>query len=201
MQTEIEAKWLAVDTGSMRQKLEQAGAVLVSPERLMVRRNFDYPDMRLEQVGGWVRVRDEGDKITLSYKQLTDRTVHGTQEVSVVVDDFDATCSFLEAIGLRQTSVQETKRESWKLGDTEIEIDTWPWIPAFVEIEAVSEHELFRVAKTLKLPHSQALHGSVEVAYQAIYDVSEADIDHWEAIRFVETPSWLLAKLKKHAER
>lgn len=200
MQTEIEAKWLAIHAGDIRQKLEQAGAMLVSSERLMVRRIFDYPDRRLEQVGGWVRVRDEGDKITLSYKQLNDRTVHGTKEISVVVDDFDATCSLLEAIGLRQTSIQETKRESWKLGSTEIEIDTWPWIPTFVEIEAASENELFRVAETLKLPRSQALHGSVEVAYQAVYDVSEAEVDGWNAIRFVETPDWLLAKLKKKTE-
>lgn len=163
----------------------------------MIRRNFDYPGMRLEKVGGWVRVRNEGDKITLSYKQLNDRTVHGTKEVNVVVSDFDDTCNFLEAIGLKQTSIQETKRESWKLGDTEIEIDTWPWIPTFIEIEAKSEDELFRVAELLGLPRTEALHGSVEIAYQAVYDVSEAEIDGWEEIRFIDTPDWLLAKVKK----
>lgn len=150
MQTEIEAKWLAIDPTEMRQALERARATLASPERSMIRRNFDYPDMHLEKVGGWVRVRNEGDKITLSYKQLNNRTVHGTKEVDVVVDDFDATCNFLKAIGLKQTSTQETKRESWKLGDTEIEIDTWPWIPTFVEIEAKSEDELFSVAEKFR---------------------------------------------------
>jgi adenylate cyclase class 2 len=89
MQTEIEAKWLSINPIQMRQALEQAGATLASPERLMIRRNFDYSDMRLDKVGGWVRVRNEGDKISLSYKQLNDRTVHGTKEVTVVVNDFD----------------------------------------------------------------------------------------------------------------
>lgn len=177
MQTEIEAKWLAVNPTEMRRTLEQVGATLISPERLMIRRIFDYPDMRLGKIGGWVRVRDEVNKITLSYKQLNDRTVHGTKEVNVVVGDFDATCNFLEAIGLKQTSIQETRRESWKLGDTEIEIDTWPWMPTFIEIEARNKDELFRVAKLLKLERSKALHGSVEIAYQAIYDVSEAEVD------------------------
>jgi adenylate cyclase class 2 len=163
----------------------------------MIRRNFDYSDMRLDKVGGWVRVRNEGDKISLSYKQLNDRTVHGTKEVTVVVNDFDTTCSFLEAIGLTQTSIQETKRESWKLGDTEIEIDTWPWIPTFIEIEAKSEAELFYVAEKLSLSRAEAFHGSVEVAYQAIYDVSEAEIDGWEQIRFIDTPDWLLEKVKR----
>lgn len=197
MQTEIEAKWLAINPTDIRQGLKSAGATLIAPERTMIRRNFDYPGMRLEKVGGWVRVRNEGDKITLSYKQLNDRTVHGTKEVNVVVSDFDDTCNFLEAIGLKQTSIQETKRESWKLGDTEIEIDTWPWIPTFIEIEAKSEDELFRVAELLGLPRTEALHGSVEIAYQAVYDVSEAEIDGWEEIRFIDTPDWLLAKVKK----
>lgn len=196
MHTEIEAKWLAIDPTTLRSTLQKVGATLVASERLMIRRNFDYPDKRLEKVGGWVRVRNEGDKITLSYKQLNDRTVHGTKEVNVIVNDFDVTCSFLEAIGLQETSIYETKRESWKIGDTEVEIDTWPWIPTFVEVEAKSETELFRVATMLGLPRAKALYGSVEVAYQALYDVSEEEIDNWKEIRFVDTPSWLQAKAK-----
>lgn len=136
MQTEIEAKWLNIDISSMRKRLLDVGAVLVVKERLMTRKVYDYPDKRLEKIGGWVRVRNEGDKITLSYKQLNDRTVYGTREVTVIVDDFEATCNFLDSIGMISTSFQETKRESWTLGNTEIELDTWPWIPSLVEVEA-----------------------------------------------------------------
>lgn len=196
METELEAKWLNVNVAEIRAVLEQTGASLVVPERDMTRRNFDYPDKRLEKVGGWVRVRNEGDKVTLSYKQLNDRTLHGTKEVSVTVNSFDATCVFLESIGLTQTSFQETKRESWVLGDTQIELDTWPWIPSFVEIEASSETALFEVAAKLGLKRENALHGSVEIAYQAVYDVTEADIDGWEEIRFTDVPNWLSAKAK-----
>ena len=180
----------------MRKRLTAAGGTLVTPERLMVRSVFDHADKRLEKIGGWVRVRDEGDKITLSYKQLNDRTVHGTKEVTVVVDDFNTTCTFLKSIGLEQNSFQETKRESWKLGDTEIELDTWPWIPSFVEIEAKSEDALRNTANTLGLDYAQALHGSVEIAYQAVYDVSEEEIDNWPEIRFIATPEWLESKRK-----
>ena len=196
MQTEIEAKWLNIDIAEMRKRLISAGAKLITPERLMVRSVFDYSDKRLEKIGGWVRVRDEGDKITLSYKQLNDRTIHGTQEVTVIVDDFASTCAFLESIGLVKTSFQETRRESWKIGDTEIELDTWPWIPSFIEIEAKDEDTLIKTAEALGLDYLQALHGSVETAYQAVYDVSEEEIDNWPVIRFIETPDWLQPKLK-----
>lgn len=196
METELEAKWLNVDIDAMRKKLHAIGAKLESPERLMTRKVFDYPDMRLEAIGGWVRVRNEGNKITLSYKQLTDRSLHGTKEVTVAVDDFENTCAFLTSIGLEANSFQETKRESWKLNDTEIELDTWPWIPSFVEIEAKDEAALRHTAQLLELNYDRALHGSVETAYQAVYDVSEEEIDAWEDIRFTPVPDWLEVKRK-----
>ncbi|HBH16761.1 MAG TPA: adenylyl cyclase, partial [Candidatus Veblenbacteria bacterium] len=113
MQTEIEAKWIVSDLDIIRNKLSELKANLDQPERLMRRKPFDFPDNRLEKVGGWVRVRDEGDKITLAYKQLNDRSLHGTKEVSVEVSDFNNTCQILEAVGLEAKSYQETKRETW----------------------------------------------------------------------------------------
>jgi adenylate cyclase class 2 len=196
MQTEIEAKWLNIDHNTMRKKLKLAGARLVNSERLMKRKVFDYEDNRLNKIGGWIRVRDEGDKITLSYKQLNDRTLHGTKEISVVVDDFNKTCDFLLSIGLFERSYQETKRESWTIDGAEIELDSWPWIPTLLEIEAKNEQILQNSAKKLGLDYDQALHGSVENAYQAVYDVTEAEIDSWNKIIFCDTPDWLLAKKK-----
>jgi len=198
MKTEIEAKWLNIDLDLIRDKLKSVEAVLVEPDRLMVRSPFDFPDFSLEKKHGWVRVRNEGDKTTLSYKQLDDRTLHGTKEITVVVNDFDATCDFLNAIGLEAKSFQETRRESWKLGDTEIELDTWPWIPSFIEIEAKTEDDIRDVAAKLGLDFADALHGSVELAYQDVYEVTEEEIDHWNKIVFSDVPDWLVAKRKKN---
>lgn len=196
METEIEAKWLHVDHDELRKVLISIGAKLVHPERLMVRNVYDYPDKRLESVGGWIRVRDEGDKITMSYKQLADRTVHGTKEVTVVVDNFEKACVFLESIGLERCAHQETKRESWLHDGVEIELDTWPWIPPFIEIEANNEQILQSLATRLGLEYAEALHGSVETAYQAVYDVSEEEVDSWKEITFSEIPNWLLERAK-----
>jgi adenylate cyclase, class 2 len=200
METEIEAKWLNIDKHSFRKKLQSVGAKLTSPERKMVRQVFDYPDMHLEKDGGWVRVRDEAGKITMSYKQLNDRTLHGTKEVTLMVDNYDHARSFLYAIGLESNSIQETIRESWELNGAAIEIDTWPWIPSFVEVEAKSEEGLRRVAEILGLDFKDALHGSVETAYQAVYDVTEQEVDSWPEIRFSEVPGWLRAKQRKETK-
>lgn len=191
MQTELEAKWLDIDLGILRAKLKSLGAKLVHPERLMRRKNFDFEAKPLEKIGGWVRVRDQGDKITMSYKQLNDRSLHGTKEVTVVVDDFQKTCEFLEDIGLKEFAVQETKREAWEVDGVEVAIDTWPWIPTFVEVEGMSEHDVRSVAERLGLEWSKALHGSVEIAYQAYYGVTDQELYNCPAIVFGPVPDWL----------
>ncbi len=197
MDTELEAKWLDINHDDMRQKLKASGATLVQPERLMTRKVFDFEDRRLDKISGWVRVRNEGNKVTMSYKQLNDRTLHGTKEITVLVDDFERACNFLESIGLNPYSYQETKRESWRIGDVEIELDTWPWIPPFVEIEASSEEALKDAAAKLGLDYTKALHGSVETAYQAVYNVTEEEIDNWNEIKFSDVPEWLAFKAKQ----
>ena len=197
MKTEIEAKFLNVDVNNLREKLKSIGAILEYPERLMKRKVFDYPDQKLRKIGAWIRVRDEGErKITLSYKQLLDRTLHGTKEITLEVNDFDVMCDFLQACGFDSKSYQETKREKWTLGESEITIDTWPWIPTFVEIESETEEEIRKVANLLGFEWSKALHGSVETAYQDLFNVTEDEIDGWEEITFTPVPDWLEIKRK-----
>ncbi len=196
MQTEIEAKFPDINVSELHAKLKTVGAVLEHPEISMRRKNFDYADRRLEKAGGWVRVRDEGNKVTMSYKQLNDRTLHGTQEVNLVVDSFEEACHFLTIIGLEQKAYQETKREKWLFQDVEVTIDTWPWIPSFVELEGPSEELVKKVASDLGFDWSQAMHGSVEIVYQMHYDFTEEEICSWSEITFIPEPDWLLANKK-----
>lgn len=197
MKTEIEAKFLNINGDKLRTKLKEVGAILKYPERLMRRKVFDYPDEKLRKVGAWVRVRDEGDGITtLSYKQLLDRSLHGTKEISLDVSDFETMCNFLQACGFDSKSYQETKREKWLLGESEITIDTWPWIPTFVEIESETEEEIRKVSDLLGFDWKTALHGSVETAYQDVFNVTEDEIDGWETITFIPVPDWLEIKRK-----
>ena len=196
MQTEIEAKFLNVNHDEIRNKLKVLGATCEQPMRLMRRKNYDYPDSRLEKIGGWVRVRDEGDKTTLAYKQLNHRGVDGTKEVSVVVNSFDDTCLLLDNIGLEMKSYQETRRESWTLNDIQIELDEWPWVKPYIEIEAKSEESMFELAEKLGFNKAEAVHGSVEIVYLSEYDVTEEEVDSWPEILFIETPTWLRKKQK-----
>ncbi|MEK7461694.1 MAG: CYTH domain-containing protein [Patescibacteria group bacterium] len=194
MNTEIEAKFTRIDPRNVRKRLIELGANLKQPERLMRRKNYDYGDNRLRKVGGWIRLRDEINRVTLAYKQLDDRTLYGTKEILITVENFEETAIFLTTIGLQIKSYQETKRESWLLEEVEVEIDTWPWVPSFVEIEGKDEESVKKTAKILGFDWGVAKHGSVENVYQEIFDVTEEEIDGWKEIVFSPIPAWLEIK-------
>lgn len=198
MKPEIEAKFLDIDHNELRKKLETLGAICEKPMRLMKRKNYDFPDKRLEKSRGWVRVRDEAGKITMSYKQLNSRELDGTHEVNVTVDSFEAASSFLQEIGLQAKTYQETKRESWSFKNFEIELDEWPWVKPYIEIEGPDEASLRDITQKLNLNWEKVCHGSVEVVYQAEYDVNDEEIDSIALITFYEPiPDWLEAKRKR----
>lgn len=196
MQTEIEATFTDIQRDEIRAMLKNLGATLVRSDRLMKRKVFDFPNQGLDHNGAWVRVRDEGDKITMSYKRLVDRTLTGVQEVNLVLDNYEQGCEFVKALGLVEKSYQETRRESWELNGVQIEIDEWPWIPPFVEIEGPSEAAVQAVAEKLQFDWSAALHGSVENVYLQHFDVTEAEVDRWPEITFIPVPDWLEKKRK-----
>ena len=65
---EFEIKFLEVDVPELEKKLTAIGAKKVG-EYMYRRRHFDYSDLRLDKKHEWIRVRDEGDKITMAHKK------------------------------------------------------------------------------------------------------------------------------------
>lgn len=199
MKPEIEAKFLNIDIDTARSTLRQAGAVCVQPMRLMRRAVIDYPDHHMgTATTGWVRIRDEGDKVTLTYKNTTEHKLNGTYEIEVVVSDYQKTIDLFLAMGMVVRSRQETRRETWTLADAEIVIDEWPWLHPFIEIEAPSEASVRAVAQTLGYDWSMAVFGSVSVVYRRQYPAIRAD-QHISAIPEIAfaaaPPEWFTNKV------
>lgn len=169
MKTETEVKFIQIDVEHMRQKLHALGAECKQPMRLMTRVIIDYPDDRMQLKDAFVRIRDEGDKTTVTYKQFISHSVDGAKEIEFAVDDFESAVKLFEQIGLSVRSFQESKRETWKLGDVEIVIDEWPWLRPYIEIEGDSEGALKQVADKLELDWNDAIFGDVMAAYRAQY--------------------------------
>lgn len=166
MEQEREAKFLRINPDAMREKLRTVDARLVHRERLMRRTVFDFPERTPDKRGAWIRVRDEGDRVTLAFKQVTGTGIEDVQEIELVVDDFDGAGKLLMALGCGQKAYQETKRERWSFSGAEVTIDTWPGLQPFLEIEAADEEMIRAVAFRLDLDYRNALFGSVDVVYE-----------------------------------
>lgn len=197
LKTEIEAKFLNVDFGLLRQKLTEQGAKCTQPMRLMRRAIIEPPE--LAKNDAFVRVRDEGDKVTLTYKQFDDHTAFsGVQEIEVSVSDFDATVALLEKAGLPHKSFQESRRETWNYKGTEVVLDEWPWLSPYIEIEGVSEESVKEVASDLGFDWSDAVFGSVTVAYQAQYpDGDSRKLITLPAVKFDEPVPQIISGQKE----
>lgn len=186
MEAEIEAKFLNINKTRLRKLLQNIGAECIKPERLMRRTVYELPEP-----GSYMRVRDEGDKITMSVKHLEERTLEGMQEICLTVDNYQNAVNFLIAAGHQPKAIQETLRESWVYKGVEIDIDTWPWVPTFIEIEGKSSEAVAEVAEALGFNMQDAKYGSVEIVYQQIYNVTEDEVNNWPEIKFIDVPNWL----------
>lgn len=194
METEIEVKFLNVEFNVIRQKLNKLGAKLEQPMRTMRRVVLDYPDRRMQTSGNaWVRVRDEGDKVTLTYKTSIENEFGGAQEIETTVGSYEKTIEIFKSLGFVVHADQETRRETWQLGDVEVVLDEWPWLEPFIEIEGPTKQAVQDVANKLGFDWDDAVFGSVTTAYRKQYPAITKDehISMIPEIKFnLPLPDW-----------
>lgn len=192
MNLEIEATFVEIDKPKLRAKLESLGAELIHPEILMRRIVFDTGPH------SFARVRDEGDRIVLTYKCHHNDTLTGTEEINVEVSDYDNAIAIMKACGLRPKADEDSYRESWRLGNVEIDIDTWPWIPSYVEIEGDTPESVQDVATKLGFNMTDAIIGSVDEVYKLYYDITSDLINNeLSEIKFTDAPAQLANHLRE----
>jgi adenylate cyclase class 2 len=183
MYIEYEAKFTNINKDDIRAQLTKIGATLVRPEYLQRRIPFHLPkEMRSPDT--WVRVRDEGNKVTMSLKQVDGDKIENQKEILLEVSDFGNAVALLEAIGCEPKSYQENKRELWTLDTIEITIDEWPFLEPFVEVEGHSEQDVQQVSEKLGFDYSTAVFGAVGKLYHLKYGISDDQINQAEKILF-----------------
>lgn len=89
----------------------------------------------------------------------------------------DETNALLGMLGFTAKSYQENKRVSFLLDGAEVEVDTWPQIPTYLEIEANSAEEVIRVSGLLGYSESD-LTGENTIKVYARYGIDLASIPH-----------------------
>lgn len=180
MPIEYEATFIKINKDEIREKLKNIGAFLAKPEVLMKRYVFNLPEGQHKK-GAWARVRHEGNKITMSFKIVNDGGVGNIdeqKEICLEINNFADGVEFLKALGCPEKAYQESQREVWQMGETEICLDEWPFLEPFVEIEGKSEQEVKEVAQRLGFDYAQAMFCAVGTIYAKRYGIEEKIINN-----------------------
>lgn len=180
MNIEFEAKFY-IDHEAFLKKLKKHDAVRIKQNTLMQRWIFQHP---LEQ-DSWIRVRDEGDKVTLSCKSFDGtQNIDSVKELEVVVNDFGTTCQLLESLGLKKIRYVQNYREIWQLDDCYLMIDQWPGLEPFVEIEGQCKYSVVVMVEQLGLFMGDAHYGPTSILYEKRYNLSRKDFGQIDKLTF-----------------
>jgi len=93
----------------------------------------------------WIRLRQTNDKTTLTVKHIfanNTTDIQQLQEVEIEVPSLKEANQLLEILGFSYKSYQEKTRITYLLNEHEIDIDSWPGIPPYFEVEGKSVEDL-----------------------------------------------------------
>ncbi|MDP2933484.1 MAG: class IV adenylate cyclase [bacterium] len=141
MQREIETRYLDIDKEELVKKLVLLGAVDKGEEKLE-EIIFHAADRSWVGKSKFVRLRKIKDKVQLTYKTNPKQAVDSALEVELEESDMDKCSEFLQQVGLKAMRQAEKYRHTFKFGDVAIDIDTWPKIPVYAEIEGPTVESL-----------------------------------------------------------
>ena len=173
MNIEYEARILDIDKDKLIKRLRDLNARFVGEFN---QKRYVY-NIIPKADGKWLRLRTNGKKTTLTYKSVEKNSIDGTKELEIEVDNFENTNSLLELAGIKNKGYQENNRVQYVLDDVEIDIDTWPMIPTYVEIEGKSEESVLNIIKKLGINDKKITTLDVQSLYKEIYNIDITKID------------------------
>lgn len=102
----------------------------------------------------WIRLRKSNDKVELTIKHIFEKNnsnIEKVMEYEIKVNDFEETNKLLNNIGLVKRNYQEKIRHSFQYKNASIEIDEWPLINPYLEIECDDEDLIDELINLLKI--------------------------------------------------
>ncbi len=140
MLREIEIKILEIDFRKLQQKLRKLGAKKVE-ECHIHERIFDYPNRSISKRHELFRIRKYGSRTEITYKKNRAKNSKYIEhdEYETTAQDFETTCTILKLAGFEIIRDREKKRTLYKLGKVKFEIDKYPTIPVYLEIEGTKK--------------------------------------------------------------
>jgi adenylate cyclase class 2 len=167
---EFEVKVLDINPVQMRKQLIKLGCKKLHGPQRMKRTMFSLCD---PTTNGFVRVRDEGHRVTITCKLYKNKDFPTEFEVTVK-EDYESACKLIEGLGLIKTSEHETMRERWSHSLAhEITIDNIPGIPTYMEIDCENKTNLDTLIKRMNIDKDKMKTGGYDKQFEEYYGIDK----------------------------
>lgn len=117
----------------------------------------------------WVRLRKSNDKVELTVKHIYDKNndkIQKVKEFEIQVSDLDETNKLLEELGLVRRNYQEKIRYSYVYKSAEIELDIWPNLEPYMEIECDDATVIDEIVSLLEFNDKRIVSMNTEGLYK-----------------------------------
>lgn len=132
----------------------------------------------------WIRLRESNGRTELTTKHILEKKNSKFQNVienEIEVSSLEEANLILESIGISRRSYQEKIRYSYEYKNAEIEIDIWPLLNPYLEIECDNEKTINEVIEKLDLSKHEIVSLNTEQLYKRInidvHSMSELKFD------------------------
>lgn len=131
----------------------------------------------------WIRLRKDNDKTELTVKHIyekSDENIQKVMEYEINVSDFDETNKLLNSIGIVRRNYQEKIRHSFVYKSASIEIDEWPLINPYLEIECDDQDVIKELISLLEFEEKDV----VSMNTTQVYKENNIDILKMSDLKF-----------------
>jgi len=175
---EVETKVLDIDAEDIKKKLISFGAEKIQNTRLIV--DWYRPLGIKEGEDPWfLRIRSNSDgKYEVTWKAKSDilGTARKHKEINFLIQEPEKLADLFEELGLEKYAHQEKDRISFSYQDWQFDIDQYPKMPAFLEIEGKSEEHVKEGMKLLGIENNPTWPKGERILIQDTYGLDWYDM-------------------------
>jgi adenylate cyclase class 2 len=169
--SEIEVKVLGVDVDEVARRLEALGATCLFDGRVNCV-HFDHPDHSIRKKKSLFRLRrwkadgagENKFEICVKGPKTIVDGCKVREEFETTVADADMFETMMTFIGYERTMNNDKRRRSYEWNGLHFDLDEYPTVPAYMEIEAPDRAGIDRAVAALKLDEFEDFEISTETA-------------------------------------
>ena len=132
----------------------------------------------------WIRLRQDGEIVEITIKYIysnkANYNIDEVKEIEIKTDNFEMANKLIEEMGYYRKKLAEKQRDSYSYQGMDIEIDEWPLLEPYIEIEGNNIDKIYELANLLGYSKEQTR----VIKTEDVYLEKGIDLSKYEEMTF-----------------